>query len=76
MLVPIVAVLAAPAAPAATDVNLKVYISVDMEGVAGAVSGDQLEPGGFEYERIRTFMTAEAMPRFVLRWKRVPRRLS
>lgn len=39
--------------------GLKIYISADMEGVVGAVSGDQLSPGGFEYERFRKFMTAE-----------------
>ena len=37
------------------------YISVDMEGVAGVVTADQLLPGGFEYERFRGFMTAEAL---------------
>lgn len=41
------------------DGVLKIYISADMEGVAGAVTGDQLGPGGFEYERFREFMTAE-----------------
>jgi D-amino peptidase len=40
---------------------LKVYVSVDMEGVAGVVSGDQLNPSGFEYERFRGFMTDEAV---------------
>ena len=30
-----------------------------MEGLAGAVTGEQLGPGGFEYERFREFMTAE-----------------
>lgn len=30
-----------------------------MEGVTGAVTDDQLGPGGFEYERFREFMTAE-----------------
>ena len=39
--------------------SLKIYISADMEGVAGAVTGDQLGPGGFEYQRFREFMTAE-----------------
>ena len=39
--------------------GLKLYISADMEGVVGVVSGDQLGPGGFEYERFREFMTAE-----------------
>src|SRR5262245_27585893 len=41
--------------------KLKVYISVDMEGVAGTVTGDQLGPAGFEYGRFREFMTREAM---------------
>ena len=40
---------------------LKVYISADMEGVVGAVTGDQLGPGGFEYERFRQFMTGEVL---------------
>lgn len=40
---------------------LKVYVSVDMEGVAGVVSADQLNPPGFEYERFRGFMTDEAL---------------
>lgn len=39
--------------------GLKVYISADMEGVAGAVTGDQLGPTGFEYQQFRQFMTAE-----------------
>jgi D-amino peptidase len=39
----------------------KVYISVDLEGVAGVVTGDQLGPTGFEYGRAREFMTAEAL---------------
>ena len=41
--------------------RLKVHISVDMEGVAGAVTGDQLGPAGFEYSRFREFMTREAL---------------
>lgn len=41
--------------------KLKVYISVDMEGIAGVVTGDQLGPSGFEYQRFREFMTAEAL---------------
>lgn len=41
--------------------KLKVYISVDMEGVAGTVTADQLSPAGFEYERFRLFMTKEAL---------------
>jgi D-amino peptidase len=41
--------------------NLRIFISVDMEGVAGVVTGDQLGPGGFEYPRFREFMTREAL---------------
>jgi D-amino peptidase len=39
--------------------KLKLYISADMEGVVGAVTGDQLGPQGFEYNRFREFMTEE-----------------
>ena len=39
--------------------RLKIYISADMEGVVGAVSGEQLGPQGFEYQRFREFMTNE-----------------
>ena len=52
---------AAPRLPALSKPVLKIYISVDMEGVAGVVSGDQLNPPGFEYERFRGFMTDEAL---------------
>ena len=41
--------------------KLKVFISVDMEGIAGVVTGDQLGPNGFEYEKFREFMTSEAL---------------
>jgi D-amino peptidase len=51
-------VLVAPLALAQGD-GLKIYISSDMEGVVGAVTGEQLSPGGFEYEKFREFMTAE-----------------
>lgn len=39
--------------------KLKIYISADMEGVVGAVTGEQLGPSGFEYQRFREFMTQE-----------------
>jgi D-amino peptidase len=39
----------------------KIYISVDMEGIAGVVTSDQLGPGSFEYERFRRFMTDETL---------------
>jgi len=45
-------------APAQTR-KLKIYISADMEGVVGVVTGDQLGPQGFEYNRFREFMTEE-----------------
>ncbi len=41
--------------------KLKVHISVDMEGVAGVVTSEQLAPSGFEYGRFREFMTREAL---------------
>ena len=50
--------LASAAQPAAGK-PFKLYISADMEGVAGVVSEQQLGPAGFEYERFREFMTAE-----------------
>ncbi len=39
----------------------KIYISADMEGLAGAVTGEQLGPTGFEYQRFRRFMTEEVL---------------
>ena len=53
----LIAIVSASAQPK----KMKVLISVDMEGVAGVVSPDQLSPGAFEYERFRRFMTAEAV---------------
>src|SRR5262245_32535385 len=47
--------------PALAQGKLKVYVSADMEGVAGVVTGDQLGPQGFEYERFRGFMTNEVL---------------
>ena len=41
--------------------RLKVHISVDMEGIGGVVTGEQLGPTGFEYGRFREFMTREAV---------------
>ncbi len=45
--------------PAIAQRPLKIYISVDMEGIAGVVTGEQLGPSGFEYGKAREFMTAE-----------------
>jgi D-amino peptidase len=39
--------------------KMKIYISADMEGITGVVTGEQLGPQGFEYNRFREFMTAE-----------------
>lgn len=58
----VLAFAAAPPTPSVAQTpKLKVHISVDMEGVAGVVTGDQLGPAGFEYGRFREFMTREAM---------------
>jgi D-amino peptidase len=59
LVVPLLLVLAL--SPAAPQRPLKVYISVDMEGIAGVVTADQLGPTGFEYARAREFMTGEAL---------------
>jgi D-amino peptidase len=50
-----------PSAAQVRSRKFKVHISVDMEGVAGAVTGDQLGPARFEYARFREFMTREAL---------------
>src|SRR5688500_4109628 len=51
----------APSASGTQPRKLKIHISVDMEGVAGVVTGEQLGPTGFEYGRFREFMTREAL---------------
>lgn len=53
--------VAAPAAGQAPPPPVKVLIAVDMEGITGVVSPDQLGPTGFEYPKFREFMTAEAL---------------
>jgi len=40
--------------------KLKVFISVDMEGVAGVVSGRECSSSGPDYNRVRELMTLEA----------------
>lgn len=49
------------AATADAQPRTRVFISVDMEGIAGVVTGEQLGPTGFEYQRFRELMTAEAL---------------
>ncbi len=61
MILACITVFHAPAGGQTEARKLKVYISVDMEGVAGTVTEDQLAPSGFEYARFREFMTKEAL---------------
>jgi len=51
--------LAVFGASANAQEKMKIYISVDMEGITGVVTGDQLGPSGFEYNRFREIMTQE-----------------
>ena len=39
---------------------MKVYISVDMEGISGLVRWPDVGPSGIDFERSRRFMTADA----------------
>jgi D-amino peptidase len=58
------ALVLAALVPSLTDAQqrpFKVLISVDMEGIAGVVSPEQLGTAGFEYGRFREFMTLEAL---------------
>jgi len=54
-----VVLLLLPMAYGASAKDLKILISADMEGVAGAVTQAQMGPSGFEYNQFRKFMTAE-----------------
>src|SRR5262245_15483889 len=53
--------LSSPASGLRAQRAIKVFISVDMEGIGGVVTSEQLGPTGFEYARFREFMTAEAL---------------
>jgi D-amino peptidase len=55
----VAALLALVQAPAPAP-GPRIFISVDMEGIAGVVTGDQLSAQGFEYTRFRELMTEEA----------------
>jgi len=46
---------------AAAQRPVKVFISVDMEGITGVVTSEQLGPTGFEYAKFREFMTGEVL---------------
>lgn len=55
-------VVGAVAGPAtAQTTGPKIYISADMEGLTGSVTGDQLGPTGFEYAAFRRIMTEEVL---------------
>ena len=56
---PLLALLAASIFPLTAQEGLKVYISADMEGVTGVVTGDHLGPTGFEYQKAREWLTDE-----------------
>ncbi len=45
--------------PCYSQNNLKVYISVDMEGITGVVSSDHVSRSGMDYNRARVWMTQE-----------------
>jgi D-amino peptidase len=53
-------ILVATAAAQQQAKKLKVFISVDMEGVSGVVTNDQTGAGGADYNRFRRLMTEEA----------------
>jgi D-amino peptidase len=53
--------LAAIPRGASGQTPLRVFISADMEGVAGVVTSEQLGPTGFEYQRTREWMTGEVL---------------
>jgi D-amino peptidase len=48
------------AVPAWSKDARRIFISVDMEGIGGVVSDEQLSAKGFEYASFRELMTAEA----------------
>jgi D-amino peptidase len=53
------AFLLALASPSARQAPLKVFISVDMEGLAGVVTGSDVSPSGPDYAHFRAIMAAE-----------------
>jgi D-amino peptidase len=52
--------LAALHPSAAQQAPLKVFISIDMEGLAGVVAGSDVSPTGRDYAHFRTIMAGEA----------------
>src|SRR5687768_4549617 len=53
------AIAIALASPASAQQRLKVFISVDMEGLAGVVTGSDVSPGGPDYAHFRAIMAGE-----------------
>ncbi|MEZ4589303.1 MAG: M55 family metallopeptidase [Gemmatimonadales bacterium] len=66
------------AAPAAAQRPIKVFISIDMEGITGVATDGQLGPDPSNGERFRGFMTAEALAAIegYAKWRRAPRSSS
>ena len=56
----ILALAPVPLGAQAAPRGMKVYVSVDLEGVAGVVSDAQTSPGGADYAWARTMMLEEA----------------
>ena len=54
-------VLTASAAEPQASAGRRIFISADMEGVAGVVTQEQLGPTGFDYKDAREMMTAEVL---------------
>ena len=54
-----VATMLALALPAQAKDGRRIFISVDMEGIGGAVTDQQLGTSGFEYQKFRELMTEE-----------------
>jgi D-amino peptidase len=61
LLTTVLGLLCVTSSPLAAQPSIKVFISADMEGLAGAVTPEQLGPTGFEYSRFREFMTEEVI---------------
>ncbi len=60
MIVAVVLLVAAFAVAQQPAKKLKVFISVDMEGLSGLISWDETSEGGADYPLFRKLMTAEA----------------
>jgi D-amino peptidase len=57
----LLASLAPWTAGAAQQSGPRLFLSVDMEGITGVVTAEQLGPSGFEYQRFREIMTREVL---------------